>query len=458
MTSLFQHLHLTLPRLREVLGGTLIHADPHTSMIPRGVSVDTRNLRPGDLFVALKGTRTDGHRFVEEAFRRGAAAAVVREPQPLPQPQIVVASTEEALVRLGTYLRTHLNVREVIGITGSVGKTTTKEWLAELLSLRYRVHKSPKSYNNRIGLPLALAATPPDTEMLVLELGTNHPGELPDLVTWVRPTLGILTHIGPSHLAFFGTVEAVAREKAALFSALPPGSHAFLNHRIPAALQDIVQSMLPEGVHVHRVPPAYHWDGQRLTLGPHTLPLPFSSRGLVDNLLIAYAVARHLGVPENLLWDHLPRVSTVPGRHQTFQLGAHRVVFDAYNANPLSMQELLEAYRAQAHRTLLILGDMLELGDAADTLHQEVGRQAARMGYAALIAVGDHAAAMARGAREEGMQEVVDMPSVETLLNSQVLTRARMYPYVLLKASRSLAFERILEVLRHALSSARSPS
>ncbi|MCF6192113.1 MAG: UDP-N-acetylmuramoyl-tripeptide--D-alanyl-D-alanine ligase, partial [Candidatus Hydrothermae bacterium] len=447
MTSLFHHLHLTLPRLREVLGGTLIHADPHTSVIPHGISVDTRHLRPGDLFVALKGTRTDGHRFVEEAFQRGAAAAVVREPQPLPQPQIVVASTEEALVRLGTFLRARLKVREVIGITGSVGKTTTKEWLAELLSLRYRVHKSPKSYNNRIGLPLALAATPPDAEILVLELGTNHPGELPGLVTWVRPTLGILTHIGPSHLAFFGTVEAVAREKAALFAALPPGSHAFLNRRIPAPLHDLVRSRVPEGVHLHRVPPAYRWDGQRLTLESHTLLLPFPSRGLVDNLLIAYAVARHLGVPEDLLLEHLPRMTPVPGRHQVIRLGTHRVVFDAYNANPLSMQELLETYRAHADRTLLILGDMLELGDAADRLHQEVGRQAARLGYAALIAVGDHAAAMARGAREEGMREVVDMPSVETLLSSNALTMARMYPYVLLKASRSLAFERILEVL-----------
>ncbi len=458
MTSLFQHLHLTLPRLCEIIGGTPVHLEAVSHVVPEGLSVDTRNLTSGDLFVALKGTRTDGHRFVEEAFRRGAVAAVVQKPLPLRQPQIVVPHTEEALVRIGAFLRDQLQVREVIGITGSVGKTTTKEWLAELLSLGFRVHKSPKSYNNRIGLPLTLAATPPDTEILVLEMGTNKPGELPDLVRWVRPTLGILTHIGPSHLAFFGSVEAVAREKAALLAGLPSGGHAFLNRRIPRPLQDIVRKMLPPYVQLHPVPPPYQWEGSHIRLGTRTVKLPFTSQGLVDNLLTAWTVARHLGVPEDPLWAHLSHLSPVPGRHQELEIGGHRLVFDAYNANPISVQELLRTYQSHAPQTLLILGDMLELGDAAQELHREVGRQAASLGYAALIAVGTFASSLGQGAREAGMERVVEVPDVEHLLEGNTLSMVHAFPYILLKASRSLAFERILEVLRHVLSSAGSPS
>ncbi len=436
--------------LVRITGGQLRNLPLATPV--RGFALDSREVQPGQVFVALQGTRFHGVRFAQEAVARGATVVLTdRPPAPQTLPYLLVPDTQQALLDLARVARMRLQAR-VIGITGSVGKTTTKDLLAHLLSLRYRVQKAPKSFNNFIGLPLTLLNAAEDTEVLILELGTNHPGEMNPLAAIARPHLALITAIAEAHLGFFGSLEAIAREKAALLYHTWPGP-AFVNETLAPYL-DLFHQVLPEGVDlVPYGPRSQQVRIQRLGLlenrwkwqGEEWISRP-GGPGPLYNTLGALAVAQHLGLDPKQLSRALASFHPPAMRMEVFQQGNVTVVNDAYNANPASMENLLETLKPQHSRVLLVLGDMLELGAFSEALHRQVARRAYEMGFRRLVAVGQEARFYVEELRNRPMELLVHS---NTPAEAAEAVRRALRPgdILALKASRAVALETLLPLV-----------
>ena len=371
-----------------------------------GVSIDTRTLKPGDLFVALKAAR-DGHEFVEAALRAGAAAALVTHvPDGVPEdaPLLVVDDVQTGLEALGRAGRARTKAR-VVGVTGSVGKTSTKEMLYTILSEQGRTHASVASYNNHWGVPLTLARMPADTEYAVIEIGMNHPGEIAPLAKQARPHVALVTTVAAVHLEAFDSVSAIAREKAAIFEGLEPGGTAILNTDIndAAILRDAAEA---EGAacvtfgtaeaDFRLVEAQVHAETTVARASARGAPLLFKlgtpGRHFALNGLAAIAAAEALGADPGLAAMALGRWSPVTGRgtRETIWLDPIEpdlrfdLIDDAYNANPTSMAAALEVLAAAPvrdgtgrvgdGRRIAYLGDMKELGPRAPESHADLAR------------------------------------------------------------------------------------
>ena len=440
----------------------------------RGVSTDTRSLEPGDLFVALQGPNFDGNRFAEQAVARGAAALCLRrapegegegrgEPAgSAPElarelPIVLHRDPRRALADLASWHRSQLACA-VIGITGSCGKTTTKNILLELLASQCTVQGSPSSFNNDIGVPLTVLGTALATEVLVVELGTNQPGEIARLARIARPTAGIVTNVGASHLEGLGSVEGVAREKSDLLAGLPPegfcvfgddGQYADLL-RDSTAARPITFSVEGEG-ELNATAPWFHAGGTTFELDGYEVTSPLLGLHNIHNLLAALAACRGLGVA---LADVLPAVSRLtPGRQrmERVRLGGLELFDDTYNANPDSARagvRVLAGLHGYARR-VLVLGDMLELGPGAPEIHHAFGREAAEAGIDLAVFIGDLARAAAAGALDGGMEpaRVVHLEDVERAIET-LPGLVREGDSVLIKGSRRLGLERVVANLR----------
>ncbi len=433
--------------LVRITGGHLQNL-PLTAFV-RGFTLDSREVRPGQVFVALQGTRFHGVRFAQEAVERGAAVVLTdRPPTPSTLPHLRVPDTQQALLDLARVARMRLNAR-VIGITGSVGKTTTKDLLAHLLAHRYRVHAAPKSFNNFQGLPLTLLNTPEDAEVLVLELGTNHPGEMNLLASIARPELAILTAVAEAHLGFFGSIEAIAREKATLFYHTWPGP-AFAGESL-RKFAPLLRRVLPQGVelvfygpetlgvdieHLGLTENRWRWQGTTWRSRP-------GGPGPLENTLGALLVAHHLGLDWPELQEALASFQPPSQRLEVFTLQGITVVNDAYNANPASMENLLQTLAPRADAVLLVLGDMLELGAFSEALHRRVARTAYDLGFRRLVAVGREARFYVEELQDRAMDLLVHVPTPADAV--PVLQQAlRPGDILALKASRALALESLL--------------
>ncbi|AJE47926.1 UDP-N-acetylmuramoyl-tripeptide--D-alanyl-D-alanine ligase [Celeribacter indicus] len=370
-----------------------------------GVSIDTRRLRRGDLFVALKDVR-DGHDFVAQALADGAGAALVsRIPEGLDEeaPLLVVEDVLVALERLGAAARARV-AGKVIGVTGSVGKTSTKEMLRTILSRQGRTHAAEASYNNHWGVPLTLARMPRDTEFAVVEIGMNHPGEIAPLARLARPDVAMITTVAPAHMAAFDSLEAIAAEKAAIFDGLVPDGVAVFNGDLPVSpiLEEAVPGQmirfgesagcsarlvgveLGDGATIARA----EIDGE--TCG---FDLSTAGRHFATNAVGCLAVVRALGLDLSRAARDLALWAPPEGRgaRETIRLAVGapvELIDDAFNANPTSMAAALEVLaRAEPHdtgRRIAILGDMLELGPRERAIHEGL---AALPWFAALDAV-----------------------------------------------------------------------
>lgn len=455
-------LSLTLAELCRIVGGRLLQGDPGTAV--QGVSTDSRRTGEGEVFFALRGPRFDGHDFVAEALSRGARAAVVarRPAAPAEGALILVDDTLRALQALAGYHRQKVFPGELIGITGSSGKTTTKNLVAQVLEAKFKVLKTPGNFNNEIGLPLTLLQLTPEHQVAVVEMAMRGRGEIAALCRVARPTAGLITNIGTAHLGRLGSVENIARAKGELLAALPAEGWAVLNgddewcRRLAEELQ--VRAVFygieqPATVYARDIS-FRGWQGTEFkAVFPErtvTVRLPVLGKHNVLNSLAALATGYFLGIEAEAMAERLaqwPRESL----RQEFLAGPRGswIYNDAYNANPESTLAALSVLSQLPGRKVAVLGDMLELGAGAAGLHRKVGRAAAAAGVSLLVTVGDLAREMAEGAREAGLpaDRVFSFgePREAALFLAAVLGPGDV---VLLKGSRAVGMEQILETFK----------
>jgi UDP-N-acetylmuramoyl-tripeptide--D-alanyl-D-alanine ligase len=445
--------------IADAVGGALLGPDPWVER----VVIDSREATRGCLFVALPGERTDGHRFVHDALGRGAAAAVVRRGAASSGRLILVDDPAEALLALGAHERAALACR-VVGITGSVGKTSAKDFTAGVVGCMFRVAASPRSFNNEIGLPLTILAAAPDTQVLVAELGAGAVGEIARLCEVVRPDIGVVTRIGPGHLETFGSLEAIANAKAELVEALTGEGVAVLNadDQVVASFHGRTRAT---ALRFGRTPEAdvraetvrVDTSGRaRFTVVHDGRRAPVRLRPIgehmVTSALAAIACGVVLGVDLAVSADRVATVEPASGRmRECAAPDGIRVLDDSYNANPVSMLAALKATtaaRGRRRRAIAVLGPMAQLGAAERDEHERVGRSLAELGLDALVAVGERARGIADGALSAGMPRArvrwcLDVDeAVDVVRNS-----AASGDVVLVKASRVERFERIVEEL-----------
>lgn len=452
-----------LEQIAEVTGGQVLHGDPLTPV--SGFAYDSRQVNPGDCFVAMPGERVDGHHFVDRAFAAGAVAAIVgRE----------VAAREGALLRvndplfalglLGAHHRRRFHL-PVVAVTGSVGKTTTKEMIAAALSARLCVFRSSGNLNSEVGLPITLMALDEMHQAAVLEMGMRALGEIAYLASIAQHEIGVVTNVGASHLESLGSRANIARAKAELIETLPPGGIAVLN-----ADDDLVAEMAAlapgalwrYGFHATGERAITVRDlrsegeaGQRFLLvtpdGEGEAFLPAPGRHNVLNAMAATAVGLQLGLTLPEVIRGLAGYEPAGNRMRIFTVGSVRVIDDTYNAAPDSVLAALQVMRdvAGGGRCLAVLGSMFELGALAVESHRQVGEAAGRLADA-VFAVGDLAATIADAARSGGAQ-AAHFPAKESAVTA-LQGAIRPGDTILVKGSRGMAMEEIVAFLEGHLS------
>jgi UDP-N-acetylmuramoyl-tripeptide--D-alanyl-D-alanine ligase len=456
---------LTAEELARLTGGRLVRRSQRSI---RGAAVDSRAVVPGNLFVALPGEQTDGHRFVADAAAAGAAALIVtREPDdPDALGDVTVVRVTDALRALHAVAagwRTRF-APLVVGVTGSIAKTSTKEAVAAVLGRRFRTLKNEGNLNNEIGLPLTVLRMEAGHEAAVLEMGMYVGGEIADLARIARPRLGVVTAVQGVHLSRIGTIEAVADAKAELVEALPADGTAILNADDPrvramagrTAARSVTYGFAADAdVGAGDVISA-GLDGMRFTLrtgrGHRAVAVPTLGRLAVHNGLAAAAVGLAAGCTLDQITAGLADGWAAPHRTELVRLGGVTIVDDSYNASPGSVTAALELLAGLSGRRVAVLGEMLELGDEHDAGHREVGRAAADVADLLVVVGGPGAAGIAGGAREAGLDpgrilEAADRDAAAEAL----LARLRDGDVVLVKASRGVALDLLVERLRAEL-------
>jgi UDP-N-acetylmuramoyl-tripeptide--D-alanyl-D-alanine ligase len=443
-------------QVRRALGLGMEQADERLAF--EGVTTDSRHLEAGQLYVALVGERFDGHDFVDDALARGARGIVVsRATEQSGAARVYsVADTLVALGALAAHRRSHLRV-PVVAITGSSGKTTTKDMTAAAVGASRRVHATRGNLNNRVGMPLTLLAAPEEAEAVVLEMGTNEPGEIRVLAQVARPDIGVVTTVGEAHLEKLGSLEGVLDEKLDLLRHLAAGGQCVVGDE-PAILAERARSICvglrvagwSERADGGLRPEAATADAAgRYTFGWRgaTVTVPVAGRHAVTDALLALAVADLLGVAPADATRGLAAAATNPMRAEVRRIGGLTVIVDCYNANPQSVVAALDILEGQAvaTRRVAVLGTMRELGTETGRLHREVLERALAKEIDLLVATGGfESAAVELGAT--GGDRVITAPDWR---DAYPLLRARLTgdEVVLLKASRGIALEGILPML-----------
>jgi UDP-N-acetylmuramoyl-tripeptide--D-alanyl-D-alanine ligase len=450
----------TLDEMLRATGGRVIHGAPNGDERFVGGAFDSRIAEPGSVFFALRDRR-DGHEFVADAFAHGAHAAVVERPVPdVPEGALVVqvADTQHALRRLADALRDAYPI-PAVGITGNVGKTTTKEATAAALGARYRVLRTASSFNNEIGVPLTFLAIEPSHEVAVIEMGFYVPGEIADLCRLVRPQVGIITRIPevPVHYSRTPSVDAIAMGKAELIEALPADGVALLNADDPRvrslasrtrARVVLFGESLDSDLRATEVS-ARGIEGLRFVAhaGSESVEvrLPLPGRHLVSAALAAMGAAVALGVPLDEAATALSAMDAPAHRMNIRRTPDLVVIDDSYNASPAAVAAALAVLGSVGTRRVAVIGDMLELGTLSADAHEAAGRDAAKQ-TDVLIGVGEHAQTIVSSARAAGLRdtyEVADRGEALVLLR-RILRRGDT---VLVKGSHSLALDELADAL-----------
>jgi len=466
---------LTAAWVARAMSASIVSGDP--ARVFAGVSIDSRTIAPGELFIAIRGERFDGADFVPAALQAGAAGVVVPAGRggpiaaaaaPAAAAVLETDDTIAALQRLGRAVRRASGAR-LVAITGSAGKTTTKEMAAELLAARYRVTRNRGNLNNHIGLPLSLIALRRRPDVAVVELGMSRAGEIRTLVRLAEPDVRVWTNVGEAHLGFFESVDAIAEAKAEILEDAGPSSVLVANAdddrvmaRASAFRGRVVTFGLdrPAAVHARRLVDR-GVDGFTASvetpIGEVELATPLIGRGNAANLLAATAVAIELGVPLEAIAERARTLRPAPHRGEVVALRAGVVVIDdSYNANPTATRRAIDVLAAgrgggrPAGRRVALLGEMLELGRQAVPLHEDVGRYAAAAAVDLLVAIGgEPARAIAAGAIAGGLPaDAVRHFATSDEAASAIPALVRAGDLVLVKGSRGIRTDRIVERLK----------
>jgi UDP-N-acetylmuramoyl-tripeptide--D-alanyl-D-alanine ligase len=458
----------TLQEVQQVLRARVDHGSARGGI--RRISTDSRDVRRGDLFIALKGDRFDGHDYVEKAIRQGAVGAVVSEQFrrsaantsggrlfAVPDPLI-------AFQDLAAHHRQRFDI-PVVAVTGSNGKTTTKEMVTRVMAERWRTLKTEANFNNRVGVPQTLLRLTPRHKAAVIEMGVDAPGQTTRLAEITHPTVGLITNIGPDHMEFFGTLEASAASKGELLDVLPQDGLAVLNADDPffRSLSSRARcSMISFGFSKTAQVRAEQLSAETRSGSTFRLFLPGQRRGVlvslrtfgehnVLNALAAAAVGHGLGVSTAAIARGLSKFRPAMMRSEVHRVRGMTVINDSYNANPASMRAAIDLLVSLGgkDRTIAVLGDMLELGPGADAFHREVGAHVARQGVSELIACGSLGRKISESAITAGMgrAQVHDAPDALGAIPI-VKTLVRRGDVVLVKASRGMRLERVVEALQ----------
>lgn len=461
---------LSLRTIAEWVNGRLVNSLGNETVT--NISTDSRKVCQGDLFVALKGERFDGHDFVGEAAQKGAIAALVARELPLNVPQIIVADTIRALGNIASnYLRQLRLANEdlrIIAVTGSSGKTTTKTMVATVLQPSVNIVFSPESFNNEIGVPLTVLQADFEHEALVLEYAMRKKGDIKYLCRIAPPDVAVITNIGTAHIGLLGSREAIAEAKAEILGdwgiegdmlrkgfaevAVLPADDDFFEFLKERAKKEVVTFGFSPNAHVRALECIVQWDGTVLSVTDGErivkLNLPVIGEHNARNALAALAVAKVCGIDWEVATSALESFQPPKMRlqRQWLEPPGCWVINDAYNANPDSVKAALKTLKAlPASRKVAVLGEMLELGEFHEQGHHEVGQVAAGT-VDLLVIVGEGAFAIAEGAKSAGMEEekIVKFRTLEEA-KAKWLNFLLPNDLVLIKASRAVGLERLLE-------------
>ncbi len=428
-----------------------------------GFCNDSRVIQAGQLYVAIRGERLDGHAFVVDAQRRSACAALVDEEYAARAsgewPLLIVRDTRRALIALAHGHRARCR-GEIVGITGSVGKTSVKEMTADILSHLGRVTRTKGNWNNDIGLPLSLLRMDPEDRFGVFEVGMNHPGELAPLCELLAPRWAVLTPIGPVHLEHFENVAAIAEEKAALLASLPERGTAILSTDDPwyeTLLSHVTSRIIRLSL---RDPQADYYGAwqkpgsnvlivrERMTGESHPYLMPLPGQYVADNALRAIALGREQGLNADVIAHALSQYQPLSMRWNKVTIAGMVFINDAYNANPMSMRAAIDAFQEmdeEGHRWLVLAG-MFELGAVAQEEHEALGRYLAQFPWAGLVTVGKLGRWIAEGATDAGLNETSRLEACDDAAGAARYLRQHIEPghKVLIKASRGEHLEHVL--------------
>ncbi len=463
-------MKLTLSEIAPILGAKC----RSPQKLALGYSIDSRSVKPGELFFAIRGKRWDGHRFVRQALECGAIGAVIEQKalgqfQDLTHEELIpVNDTTAALQELARAIRRRWG-KKLVGVTGSTGKTTTKEMIAAVLASHFRVLKSPGNLNNQFGIPLSLLALEPEHEVAVMEMGMSAGGEIARLASIAGPQIGVVTNVAPAHLEFFDSVDSIARAKRELIEGLQPPKAAILNfdddrvRRFAEGFDGRVLTFgFKQGAQIRCLEVETFWSksGQgirtefRLEGAPYrgrfTIPMP--GRHNVENALAAIATAVLFDIPEPEVQNALREFKPPGQRADIISLPDGLVIMnDSYNSNPKAMEMMLKTLRDWpcTGRRIVVAGEMLELGPSSPQLHREVGAICARSGIDWLAGVQGDARYILDGAREAGLSSermiYFDRAQEAALFCRGLLRRGDV---VLVKGSRGVHLEELVKALQ----------
>jgi UDP-N-acetylmuramoyl-tripeptide--D-alanyl-D-alanine ligase len=457
-------MKLTLARAAEFVAAS---GDFDRAATASGYSIDSRTLQRGDLFFAVRGERLNGHDYVESALAKGAVAAVVQAGQAsrfqAKSQLLLVEDPLLALQRLGAAVR-RLWGKPLIGVTGSAGKTTTKECIAHVLGTRHRVLKSQGNLNNHFGMPLQLLKLEPEHDLAVIEMGMSHAGEITALARLAQPDCGVVTMVAPVHLEFFNSIADIARAKYELIESVRPGGIAVLNaddEYVSQFGRDFHGDVVTFGVQkaadvraekiVSRGPEGSAFeivaDGERVSA-----VLPLLGEHNIYNALAGVAVGLRYGVSLATGAESLATLSPGDKRGEIVSLNGVTVINDCYNSNPKALDSMVRSLsQIPAQRRIVVAGEMLELGPAGEAMHRESGERMAQQGVDFVLGVRGLAAGIVEGARRAGARaEFVNTPEEA---GEWLRREVKQGDAVLLKASRGVRLERALEVWKGALAS-----
>lgn len=459
--------NMTLENIEKACGGRYIGTEAEKKTEVLGVVIDSRQVESGYLFVAIPGEKVDGHKFIPDVFAKGAAAVLSEQQLEDPAgPYILVESTTKALRDLAEYYRKSLDIK-VVGITGSVGKTSTKEMIASVLSEKYRVLKTEGNYNNEIGLPLTIFKIRAEHEVAVLEMGISEFGEMHRLATMANPDICVITNIGLCHLENLKTRDGILKAKTESFAHLKKDGIAILNgddDKLSTIRQvgdkepvfygmeekmeyreDAKKSVYATGVEnlgLYGMQARIHTpEGER------DVRIPIPGEHNVYNALAATAVGLSLGLSLDQISSGILKAKTIGGRTNLLNTGSMTVIDDCYNANPVSMKASIDVLATAEGRKIAVLGDMGELGENEKKLHYEVGEYLAKKEIDVLFCAGELSEEIAKAAQKESKTcEVYYFKTREALLE-QLLPFLKKGDTVLVKASHFMEYPKIVKAL-----------